>query len=156
MQYKKYDALEEAERDISYAVLDPDPSLKATLGLSRSSFVRWMDSDTDLVAFLYVGMEPLQGKAEKVRALVGIFQGHGPRCEPSTVGAPPDRHGAFGLPDGRQATWGIGGPRTSWKAGFPVWVSWRSKDSKNWMRAEGVNYELDDIRAIATSLSRRE
>lgn len=156
MNYHKYPTLDAAQGAVSYKIVSPDAVVEAVTGLSRTSFVRWVDAQTDLLASMYVGLTPGPQGNQYPTKFVFVYQGRGGRADLSTAGAPPNQHGTFRLPDGREATWSLGVAQDGWRPTGPAWVGWRTGDDSVVVRAEGVGFDVTAMRKLAEALSQAE
>src|SRR5690606_36599926 len=121
MQYTKYASVEEARAAVRYPLLFPDEQVAAGLGLKGSSFERWEDGDTDLIAVMYIGLSRTGPEKWILDRMLFLTQGRGVRCEEPTEGAPPEQAGTFTLPDARLALWAVGLRDNGWRTDGPEW-----------------------------------
>lgn len=149
MQYETYPSLEAAQQVVEYATISPDAAVEQVAGIRRRSFLRWKDSATDLLAFMYSGLTEAQPGVFRTTRFIFVFEGHGSPAEDLPLGAPAAQHGTFALPDSRQAAWALGTPRAGWKNPEQPWVAWRAKRNDISYRVEAIGFRLEATQRIA-------
>lgn len=156
MLYENFDSVEEAQAAASYSTIIPDDAM-ATTGLRRASLLRWLDDDTDLLAFMYVGMTPADGNGRQFASdIVFLFEGHGKRCDEPVGGAPVSQTGALTFADGRDAIWALGRDDRGWENKDEAWLSWTAIAGDSTYRIVSMNRDITALTELAGRIAESE